>query len=106
MSKMTCHEKVFPQRRVSCDYKNTFMLIKRTSRVERLEKWILLYRIYMINLKYVVPVTAYYYMLHTILSKSVCQKALIALCVRTLSCNKFIYTAVPLLQNKFYLLIN
>lgn len=69
MSKMTCHEKVSPQRRVSRDYKNTFMLIKSTSMVERLEKWILLYRIYMINLKYVVPVTAYYYMLHT---KQVC----------------------------------
>lgn len=105
MSKMTWHEKVPPQRRkISHDYKHTFILINLG--LERLEKWVLLYRIYMITLKYVVPVTAYYYMLHTILSKSVCQKALIALCVRTLSCNKFIYTAVPLLRNKFYLLIN
>lgn len=38
--------------------------------------------------------------------KSVCQKTLIALCVRTLNCNKFMYAAAPLLENKFYLLIN
>lgn len=107
MSKMTRHEKVPRQKKkISHGYKHTFMLIRDTSRVGRLEKLILLYRIYRITLRYVVPVTAYYYMLHTILSKSVCQKALIALCVRTLSCNKFIYTAVPLLWNKFYLLIN
>lgn len=107
MNKTTRHEKVLPQeRKISHGYKHTFMLIKDTSRVARLEKLILLYRIYMITVNYVVPVTAYYCMLHTILSKSVCQKALIALCVRTLSCNKFIYTAVPLLWNKFYLLIN
>ena len=38
--------------------------------------------------------------------KYVCQKTLIALCVRTLNCNKFMYAAAPLLENKFYLLIN
>lgn len=38
--------------------------------------------------------------------KSVCQKTLIALCVRTLNYDKFMYAAAPLLQNKFYLLIN
>lgn len=38
--------------------------------------------------------------------KSVCQKTLIALYVRTLNCNKFMYAAAPLLENKFYLLIN
>lgn len=38
--------------------------------------------------------------------ESVCQKTLIALCVRTLNCNKFMYAAAPLLENKFYLLIN
>lgn len=38
--------------------------------------------------------------------KSVCQKSLIALCVRTLNGDKFMYAAAPLLENKFYLLIN
>ena len=47
--------------------------------------------------------------LHThchVSGKSVCQKTLIALCVRTLNYDKFMYAAAPLLQNKFYLLIN
>lgn len=67
------------------------------------ETRLLPYKINHINLIYVL---AYGSVLPIILSKSVCQKTLIALCARTLSCRKFLYTAVPLLQNKFYLLIN
>lgn len=36
----------------------------------------------------------------------VCQKTLIALWVRILNCNTFMYAAAPLPESKFYLLIN
>lgn len=41
-----------------------------------------------------------------LVAKSVRQKTLITLCVRTLNCNKFMDAAAPLLENEFYLLIN